>query len=89
MLTIEHPTFDDLAGGRDADLQFLSGLAKLTAAGGGKQNDLLSGEVIAFQESIDDRGSNIPYADKIIMPTLAILFRLAICLPRKCRHFLF
>ena len=89
MLAIEQPAFDDLAGSRDADLQFLHGFAKLTAAGGGKQDNLLSGKIMAFQEGIDDRGCYIPYADKIIMPTLAILFRLAICLPRKCRHFLF
>ena len=89
MLAVEQLAFNDFTRSRDTDLQFLNRLSKTTASGSGEQDDLLSGEVIALQEGVDEGGGAEPYADKIIMPTLAILFRLAICLPRKCRHFLF
>ena len=36
------------------------GFAEAAAAGGGKQNDCLAGEVVLFQESVDDGRCNIP-----------------------------
>ena len=88
MLAIEQPAFDDLAESRDADLQFLHGFAKLTAAGGGKQDNLLSGKIMAFQEGIDDRGCYIPYADKRIMPTYTVFIWVCNILTKKYRHYI-
>ena len=61
---VEQLTFDDLARRRYTDFQLRNSISKFTAAGGGKQDELLIREIRAFQEGIDDGWSHIPYADK-------------------------
>ena len=60
MLAIEQFTFDNFTGVRDTDLQFISGLAKLASTRSGKEEDFLAGEIIAFQEGVNDGWCNIP-----------------------------
>ena len=89
MLAVEQLAFNDLAGVRHADFQFLDGFAELAATGCGKQDDLLSGEVVLLQEGIDDSGGDVPYADKIIMPTSVAFVNACNISFNKHRHYIF
>ena len=89
MLTIEQLTLNDIAGIRHTSFQLFNGFTKLAATGCGEQDDSLAGKVVALQEGVNDAGSAIPYADKIIMPTSVAFVNACNISFNKHRHYIF
>ena len=89
MLAVEQFSFNDIAGVRYTDPQLINRLAEFAATGCGEQDDFLSGEVVTLQEGVNDRGSHIPYADKIIMPTSVAFVNACNISFNKHRHYIF